>query len=694
MEQKKRFVWQRIKADLTVLALLAIVVLPAQGLTVERPSAKEIPDAVREAVDKAVASVRPALVRIHVVAVEYDEGREVKRESTGSGVIITKDGHVVTNHHVVGEAKRIVCTLANKEEIEAELVGTDPLTDISVVKLRSEGRREFPVARFGDSSSLRAGDRVLAMGSPFALSQSVTMGVVSNTELVMPDLFWPFKFTVDGEDVGSIVRWIGHDASIHSGSSGGPLVNLQGQVVGINEIRLGLSAAIPANLARNVAEQLIKHGKVTRSWIGLEVQPLLRASGRERGVLVSGTIEGSPAEKAGFLPGDILIRFAGKDVNVRFPEELPVFNQLLVGLPVGEEVEAVVFRKDKEKTLRVTTQEREDVRAKTQELKRWGICARNLSLLAAKELRRSSRDGVLVTSVRPGGPCGEAKPRIIKNDVIMDVEGMAVKNVKALLKVTDKVVQGKSEPVPVMVAFERKMECYLTVVKVGIQKLEDPGVEVRKAWLPVRTQVLTRDIAEALGIRDYTGVRVAHVYSSNSTAEKAGFKVGDFIVGLDGEPIPASEPEDIEVFPAMIRQYRIGSEVELTLLRDKKERKVRVGLLESPKLAREMPKYRDENFEFTVRDIAFLDRARENWKEEQGGALVEEVGEGGWAAIGHLAVGDLILQVDGQPVLDVLSLEKIMETIAAEKPQRVVLQVQRGIHNLYIELEPGWPGSD
>jgi serine protease Do len=239
--------------------------------------------------DSAIVLMKPALVRLHVVAVYDDQGREQKHESAGSGVIITPEGHVITNHHVAGNAKRIVCTLANKEEIEAELVGTDPLADIAVVKLRPEQKRDFPYAFFGDSDKLQVGDPIYAMGSPLALSQSVTKGIISNTEMVMPEMFWPFQFRLEGEDVGSIVRWIGHDASIFPGNSGGPLVDVYGHIIGINEISFGIAGAIPGNLAKKIAFELIEKGSVARAWFGLEIQPLLKLGDTDEGALVSGT---------------------------------------------------------------------------------------------------------------------------------------------------------------------------------------------------------------------------------------------------------------------------------------------------------------------------------------------------------------------------------------------------------------------
>jgi serine protease Do len=641
------------------------------------------------ATERAIAAVGKALVRIHVVDVRYQSGREVKSEATGSGVIWTKEGHVVTNHHVAGHAKQILCMLADKEEIDAELVGTDPLTDICVIKLLPRDRREFPVAKFGDSSRLKVGDRVLAMGSPRALSQSVTMGIVSNVELVMPGLFWPRRLELEGEDVGAMVRWIGHDAEISPGSSGGPLVNLEGEVVGINEMVFGLGAAIPGELALEVAEQLRSDGDVVRASLGLEVQPLLRSQRGATGVLVSGTISQSPAERAGFVSGDILVSLGGRAVSVRVAEELPAFNQLVAKLPLGEEIEAAVVRGGNTLRLRVSPEKREPRQPLEQEISKWGMTARNLSSLEAKEMRRESRDGVLVTSVRPGGPADAAKPRVVEGDVIVEASSTPIQRVVDLTQLTKTITEGQTGPVPVVVRFDRRGEHYLTVLRVDKQRLSEPGREARKAWLGAAIQVLTRDIAEELNLGDRTGVRVTQVFP-DSPAEKAGLRVGDFIVGIDGMKVPASRPEHLDVFAAMVRQYRIGSEVELALIRGEEEVSIRATLQQSPTPPREMAKYRDDEFEFTVRDLAIQDRFRRRWKGPERGAVVDAVSEGGWAALGHLGVGDLILSVDGNRTVDVASLEERMRAVAAARPKAVLFQVRRGIHDLFIELRPKW----
>ena len=505
------------------VVLVAAIATPIVPLACASDSFTPV-DPVRREIDEAVAGVKPALVRIKVVATQYYQGREVKFEGSGSGVIITREGHVITNHHVAGHATRLVVILPSNEEIPADLVGTDALADISVLKLRTDGKRRFPTVRFGNSDAVRVGDTVLAMGSPLAMSQSVTLGIISNMKMVMPEAFSSSRFTLDGEDVGSLVRWIGHDADIYPGNSGGPLVNLRGEVIGINEISFGLSGAIPGNLAQRVARQLIEKGKVSRSWLGVEIQPLLKQDKENRGVLISNVLDDSPAGRAGIHSGDIMVKIAGRDVLVRYAEEIPLLNQMVANLPVGQEIEAVVERDGQPKTLKLVTAEREHSQRQQFELRQWGMTARDISALAARELKLKSLDGVIVTSIRPGGPCDDAKPPVLSGDVLTEINGTPVRNVVEMQDLTDKITAGKSKPVPTTVGFHRKTEQLLTVVRVGIKELEDPGLEAQKAWLPVATQAIPRDLAEQLGIPGQTGVRITQVYP-DSTAEKAGLKV-------------------------------------------------------------------------------------------------------------------------------------------------------------------------
>lgn len=647
-------------------------------------------DPLRPAMEKAVARVKPALVRIEVVWVDYNQGREVKHEASGSGFIIKKQGYVVTNHHVAGRATRAVCVFSNNEEIEATLVGTDPMTDIAVLKLDNTKHKEFPTVDWGDSAAIAVGDTVLAMGSPLALSQSVTRGIISNSKMTMPNMFRRFGgFSLEGEDVGSLVRWIAHDAPIFPGNSGGPLVDLHGRIIGVNEISLGLGGAIPSNLASDMADQIIANGYVRRSWLGLGIQPLLKGTGQTQGALVGDVIEDSPAAAAGFKPQDILLRLDGKDVTIRFDEEIPLLNLMVAAIPTGKEVPAVVLRAGKELTLTVRTSERERPEFKQHELKQWGMTAKNISFLAAKEMRLDNRDGVLVTTIRPGGPCGEAKPQLQTGDIIQTVAGKPVNTVADLVALTQSITQNKKKPVLTAVEFRRRTERFLTVVKVGLRELDDPGLEARKAWLPAAIQVLTREMVEQLGTNSLTGVRVTQVYSNGTT----GLQVGDLILALDGEKIPASQPGDEEVFTNLIRQRRVGDKAELTVWRGGRLLPLTVELARSPKLEREMKKFQDLNFEFSTRDLSFFDRVREELSDDTPGTLVTDVKDGGWAALGELRVNDIIQAVDGQNVADTAALEARMKALAQAKAKFVVLKILRGIHTRYLELEPNWENN-
>ncbi len=652
--------------------------------------AQEGPDALRTKVDVAVAKVKPALVRIHVVWTTYGEGREIKYQATGSGAIIREDGYIVTNHHVAGHATRLFCTLSTKEEIEAELIGTDALTDIAVIRLKSDGRRRFPVAHFGDSDVVEVGDNVLAMGSPMSLSQSVTLGIVSNSEMVMPSMMGRFgQLTLDGEDVGSLVRWIGHDAQIYGGNSGGPLCNLQGEIIGINEISIGLGGAIPGNLALRIADDLILHGKISRSWIGFAVQPQLKSATVRKGVLVSSVIKGAPSDKAGFQAGDVLVRLGNTAIDVRFAEEIPPLNGLIAALPIGEPVEAEVLRDGVSKVLTLTPIEREKAMPDEQEFKAWGMTARDLSFVNARELKRENTDGVLVSTVGQGGAIADAKPDPTPNDILVEVNGEAVKDVDGLRAITKKLTEGTDDLVPALVKFERRGNEYLTVVNVGIREMPEPGREVQKAWLPVNTQVITRELAQQLGDETLKGFRVTQVFEG-TTADVAGLKVGDLIYAVDGMPLEANAPEDFEELETLIRQYKIGTTAEFNIRRDGKKQAISIELARSPRVRREMKEFEDQFFEFTARDITFMDRVDDSIDEDTRGVLVDDVKSGGWATLGGLYVDDLILAVNGTPISDVDELEAKMASIAAEKVEYVILKIRRGIYTAYLEMEPEW----
>ena len=235
---------------------------------------------------------------------------EFKRPGIGSGVIIDKRGYVLTNNHVILGADSVTVKLSTGDELKGRIIGTDSKTDLAVVKFEPAG--ELRVAKMGDSDTLRVGEWAIAIGNPFGLDQTVTVGVVSATGRAEVGL-------------ATYENFIQTDASINPGNSGGPLVNLRGEVIGINTAILatgqGIGFAIPANMAKRVTSQLIDRGKVTRGWIGVSLQPLteelVQSLGLENthGAIIARIHPGSPAEAAGLQPNDVIVKFGGVAVD-------------------------------------------------------------------------------------------------------------------------------------------------------------------------------------------------------------------------------------------------------------------------------------------------------------------------------------------------------------------------------------------
>ena len=644
-------------------------------------------------IKRAVDAVYPALVRIHVVGEQGEEGRMRKRRSSGSGTIISKDGYILTNHHVAGRGTRLTVRLANREELDAELIGTDPLSDLSVLKIDPASRREasapLPFAQFGNSDQLKVGDVVLAMGSPAGLSQSVTKGIVANTEMISPA--GSGGMTLDGEDVGELVRWIGHDAVIYPGNSGGPLVNLKGEIIGVNEVGIGsLGGAIPGNLAKAVAKELIEKGHVSRSWIGLDVQPLLKSMTAAKGVLVSEVMPDSPAAKAGLQPGDLIREFNGQPVaESRAPEDLPLFNRLVLTTPVGATVSAQGERDGKPITWKLTTLEREPREAREVESKPWGLTVRDFTLTAMLEDQRKDRKGVLVDTVRPGGPASESKPPLRNGDIILAVEGKPADNVKDLQSLTRELTRDEKERRSVIVTFERNQSQLATVVRIGPDQEDEKPARPAKAWLGVGTQVLTSQLAEAFKLDGKKGVRITRVLP-DSPAEKAGVKVGDIFLKLDGQVIAASTPSDDELFDNLIRAYKVGDTAELEGFRSGQPLKLTAKLERQPKPSSEFAEYKDDRFEFTARELSLNDRLDDKLTAETRGLKVNAVQNAGWAALAGLSAGDVLLRVDGKPMDSLATLKALLQSYRSAKPRRVTFFVRRGVHTSFLEVEPKW----
>lgn len=641
-------------------------------------------------ISQEIQNVYQAIVRIEVVSEKGSGGRMMKSRSTGSGVIISDDGLVVTNHHVAGKASRLTCRLFDGEEVMADLLGADAMTDLALLRLRLEQRATnappVKTAKFGNSDKVKVGDVCFAMGSPAGLSQSVTKGIISNTALISAS---SQSFRLDGENVGELVRWLGHDAVIYPGNSGGPLVDQSGKIIGINEVGIGsLGGAIPSNLAKKVAGELETQGYVSRSWVGLECQPVMEEN--QSGILVAGVIVDSPADLAKIKAGDIITKYAGKKVSARIPEDIPIFNQLVYSRPANQAHSIQGLREGKAKKWTIVPAPREPAFAKEIEIKSWGITVRNFTLMSSLEAQRESKLGVQVHSTNRGGPSASAKPSLSTGDVIVTVNDQPVNSIDDLLELSHKITRGQAEPVPTLVSFERNLAKLLTVVKIGPEAEENQPLEAWKPWLGISTQVMTRELSAALALpRTTRGIRVAQVFPE-TPAQKAGIEAGDLIFRLDGQIIMAHRVEDAEVFGNMIKQYKTDATIELSGLRGEEPMTWNASLTKRPVPPNELPKHEEETFEFTLRDLSFADRVNRRLDLNQSGLMVENVEPAGWGALAGLRQGDLLLEVDRQSIGSIEDFKDIMKQLVSAREKRVLFFIRRGIHTLFLELEPDW----
>jgi len=369
---------------------------------------------------------------------------EQKTSSLGSGFIISDDGYILTNHHVIDGADEVIVKLSDSRELQAEIVGSDARSDVALIKVDANN---LPTVPLGDPKEVKQGQWVVAIGSPFGFEATVTAGVVSA------------KGRVLGRQ--QYVPLIQTDVAINPGNSGGPLFNLAGEVVGINSMiysrsggYMGLSFAIPIDLAMNVVEQLREDGSVARGWLGVSLQAVDRELAQSfgldkpKGALVNEVFAGSPAEKAKIQPGDIVIKYNGKEVASI--EELPP----MVGrTEVGKTVKVVVIRDGKEKTLKVTIGRLEDepnkVATKQEdgpEIKRLGVLVADLTK-AQREQIELPDSGVVVQRVLKGAA---AKAGIQAGDVLLRFAGKKVKDLQFLRDLVATIPDGRSVPVLVL----------------------------------------------------------------------------------------------------------------------------------------------------------------------------------------------------------------------------------------------------
>jgi serine protease Do len=395
---------------------------------------------------------------------------EEKRTSLGSGVIISEDGYIVTNNHVVENADEINVRLSNYEEYQAKIIGRDKKTDLALIKI--DPKHTLLFSQFGDSDELKVGDWVLAIGNPFGFEQTVTAGIVSGKGRSLGD--------------GPYQNFIQTDASINPGNSGGPLFNMKGEMMGINTAiysrsggNVGLGFAIPAKMAKNVINQLKGTGKVSRGMLGVLIQPVtpeLAAQfdmDRAIGALVSQTTPDSPAEKAGIKSGDIILQYEGREIS-----HMNMLPSMVAQTPIGTEVEVVLFRNGQRKTMSVVIGElpegdegsvespESNTLLQQDEI---GLSVQEIDDALAESLELTETEGLLITDVAPGSAADNAA--LQRGDIILEAGVGASRAKVSTLDDLNKVIQlsiEKNKNILLLVRSGKQM-------KFALLKLEKPS---------------------------------------------------------------------------------------------------------------------------------------------------------------------------------------------------------------------------
>ncbi len=414
---------------------------------------------IGQATAEVVEAVRPAVVNISTTRTVKMQGnanpfmddpffrrffgdqsrapKERKSASLGSGVIVDSRGYILTANHVIQGAEEIKVTLSDKREFKGKIIGSDALTDIGIIKIDADDH--LPIIKWGDSDKLRVGEMVLAIGSPFGLTSTVTQGIVSAVGRANVGI-------ADYED------FIQTDAAINPGNSGGALVNAKGELVGINTAIFstsggyqGIGFAVPTSMAKSVMDSLINKGKVIRGWLGVTIQPLTPELSKqfnikeERGVLVGDVVEDGPAEKAGLQRGDVIVEYEGKKI-----EEPSQLRNMVANTEPGQQVEMKIIRDDKKETKKVTITELPAELMKSSKgeynnlLK--GVSVQDLTPEMYGKMNLSKRlKGVVVTEVDEESPVATM---VIQGDVIQEINRQKISSVREYEKVASRIKPG------------------------------------------------------------------------------------------------------------------------------------------------------------------------------------------------------------------------------------------------------------
>ena len=638
--------------------------------------------------------VLPVVVSILNVRQDYQQGEPVLSVSSGSGTVVSPEGHIATNAHVTQNGKSFRVVFADGRELPARLVGTDTLSDLAVLQAIPPSPETFAYAEFAPVMDLRPGDTVLAMGAPWGLSNSMSAGVVNNPRRLLVSLFddeadYEDRLGAD-EPTGRYYAWIQHDAAIAPGNSGGPLVDLDGRVVGVNTRGMifggDLAFAIPGPDAGEVVRGLIADGRIRRAHLGFRLRSL-KGTGEREGVLVNAVERGSAAEKAGLSAGDRILSIDGDRVDAPQPVDVPALQRRLAELTVGGDVVLGVDRGGRRSDIRLPVRAQPDDRGSERAFAPFGLSLSELTPAMGRRRNLDGAEGLLVTGVRPGGPAAIARPALAAGDLLRRVDGKPVPNLAALQAVAG---EPRADGKPLVVEFQRDAEQRLALlVPVHGDRVRTPLPELAKAWSGVEVQPVTASLARDLGLPS-AGYRITRIYPGSPLAA-AGAQVGDLLTSLDGVALQASNESSADGFHQRVRDLAIGATARFDGLRDGKARAFTVVLGESPVNTSGLRTLALTRLRAQLRELGFYDRAARRMPESLAGVVVDGVEAGGPAGLAHLQAGDVIIRLADRPVRDLAALAKALDDALATGNGSVIpVQIVRGPETRILYLERYW----
>ena len=680
---------------------LAALQLPGAGVAFAQDTAPPATAAQAGADSASIAAARdrvlPVVVSILAVRQDYRQGEPVLSVSSGSGTVVSAQGHIATNAHVTQNGRSFRVIFGDGRDLPASLVGTDTLSDLAVLKIDTPRPETFAYAEFADTLDLKAGDTVLAMGAPWGLSNSMSAGVVNNPQRLLVSLFDDEAEYEDslGEDepTGRYYAWIQHDAAIAPGNSGGPLVDLRGRIVGVNTRGMisggDLAFAIPGPEAGRVVRQLIAKGHVERANLGFRLRSL-KGTPYTNGVLVNSVERGSAPEKAGLRAGDRVLAINDEAIDALQPIDVPAVQRRIAELPVDSKVRLQVVRDGTPREIVVVAEAQPRERGNEAGFMPLGLSVSELTASMGQRRNLDARSGLLVTGIRPGGPAAIARPELRTGDVLRRVGGKDVATLADLNAAVPESAAKKS----LIVEFESNgQQRIAAVTPVFGDQAHTPLPELAKAWVGVEVQPVTASLAKEFGLAS-PGFRVTRIYPGSPLAA-AGARIGDLLVAVDGEPLKPANDSSAEGFDQRVRDLEPGAKATIAALRDGKPRDFVVQLADSPVETSGLRTLAITRLRAQLRELGVYDRVAAKLPGDAHGVIIDGVESGGAAGLAHLRRGDVIVRLGTHVVDTPAQLSQALDAeLAASGDELIPLQVIRGGDTRILYLERYWLTAD